>query len=212
MNIVIAGATGLVGTFVLEHAKESEQIQHIHILSRRPLTYDDDNITVHEVNYEDLSTLSIPDIDAVVCALGTTRSKSGKDGQRKVDLDYVVNTAQWAKDQQVTSFAFVSSVGANAKASAFYLKLKGEAENQINQLGIPNTFVFRPSLLLGPRKEVRVGEKIGEFVLKLVSPLLIGSLKKQRPVRASQVAKAILHYLNNQTGNHVVDANEIRRF
>ena len=88
------------------------------------------------------------------------------------------NVAQIAKTNSVNSFIYVSSLGANSNSSGLYLKYKGQVEEELNNLNFPKLAILRPSILLGERKENRVGEKIGVFVIQMLSPLFFGNLKK----------------------------------
>ena len=94
----------------------------------------------------------------------------------------------------VNSFVFVSSGYADPKSSGDYLKFKGEVEEELKRLNFPKLGIMRPSFLLGDRKEKRVGEKIGIFVFKLLSPLFLGPLKKMKPIHSATVAKAMISY------------------
>ena len=96
----------------------------------------------------------------------------------------------------VNSFVFVSSGYADPKSSGDYLKFKGEVEEELKRLNFPKLGIMRPSFLLGDRKEKRVGEKIGIFVFKLLSPLFLGPLKKMKPIHSATVAKAMISTAN----------------
>ena len=108
---------------------------------------------------------------------------------RKIDYDIPVHAARACLETQVPQFLLVSSVGANPDGSNFYLKLKGEVEQAVQKFPIPVTGIFRPSMLLGQHKDVRIGERIGQPVMKLLSPLLPN---KYKPIAAEDVAKAML--------------------
>ena len=101
--------------------------------------------------------------------------------------------AQIAKSNLVKSFIYVSSGFANPKSSGDYLRFKGEIEEELKKLNFSILGIMRPSFLLGHRKEKRVGEKIGIFLFKLISPLLIGPLKKMKPIHSEKVAKAMIN-------------------
>ena len=95
---------------------------------------------------------------------------------------------------RVDSFIYVSSLGANPNASGDYLKNKGQVEEELKKLNFIKLAILRPSILLGERKENRVGEKIGVFVIQMLSPLFFGNLKKIKPIKAEYVAKAMFDY------------------
>ena len=68
---------------------------------------------------------------------------------------------------------------------------------------------MRPSFLMGNRKEKRIGEKIGIFVFKLLSPLLLGPLKKMKPINSKIVAKAMVAFAQSDTQKNTFESNEI---
>jgi uncharacterized protein YbjT (DUF2867 family) len=109
----------------------------------------------------------------------------------KVDLEYPLSIAKIAKENGAKHFLLMSSLGANAASGNFYLKTKGTLENNLRDLHFDSLSIFRPSILLGPRNEFRLGEKIGIFFMRLFSFLLLGSLKKYRPIHVKQVAHAM---------------------
>ena len=109
----------------------------------------------------------------------------------------------------VNSFIFVSALYANPKSSGDYVKFKGLVEEELKELNFPKLVLMRPSFLMGDRKEKRVGEKIGIFVFKLLSPLLLGPLKKMRPIHSETVARAMIIVIQNDIQKTTFESNEI---
>lgn len=148
------------------------------------------------VNFDDPESvkLAIDGSDAVFCAIGTTQKKVGGDkvAYRKVDYDIPVNAARFCAETKCPNFLLVSSVGANSNSNNFYLKLKGEVEDAVQQRPIQSISIFRPSILLGKRSESRPGEKIGQSVMSFFAFLLVGGWEKYRPIDAEKVAKAMV--------------------
>ena len=126
-----------------------------------------------------------------------------------MELDVPKKIAQIAKSNSVNSFVFVSSGYADPKSSGDYLKFKGEVEYELKRLNFPKLGIMRPSFLLGDRKEKRVGEKIGIFVFKLLSPLFLGPLKKMKPIHSETVAKAMIKIANENLRKTTFESNEI---
>jgi uncharacterized protein YbjT (DUF2867 family) len=147
------------------------------------------------VNFEDLEDYQgYFGAEHIYVCLGTTIKKAGnKSAFRKVDFEYVHIAAQLARAQRAISFVWISSVGANAKSSNFYLRVKGELENAIISMsGLDNACAVRPSLLLGERGEVRTAEKVASMLSPWLSPLLLGRLSKYKPVQAADVAAQMI--------------------
>ena len=141
---------------------------------------------------------------------GTTKQNSpDKNEYQRVELEVPKQIAQIAKSNLVNSFIFVSALYANPKSSGNYVKFKGMVEEELKRLNFPKLALMRPSFLMGDRKEKRVGEKIGIFVFKLLSPLLLGPLKKMRPIHSETVAKAMIRTANENSEKNIFESNEI---
>ena len=126
-----------------------------------------------------------------------------------MELEVPKQIAQIAKSNLVNSFVFVSSGYADPKSSGDYLKFKGEVEEELKRLNFPKLGIVRPSFLLGDRKEKRIGEKIGIFVFKLLSPLFLGPLKKMKPIHSAIVAKGMIAIIQNDSSQTIFESNEI---
>jgi len=132
--------------------------------------------------------------DVLVCALGTTWKKAGKDEAafRAVDQELVLACGRAAKAAGIRQMIAVSSVGADPLAKNFYLRVKGETEQALGKLGLSRLDVLRPGLLRGPREELRPAEKLGMIASPLLDLLLHGKYRKYRSIRAQTVAEAIV--------------------
>ncbi len=189
----LAGATGLVGGFVLKQLIASERYARVVVLTRRTVQADDPKIDQRVANFDQLAAMELPVADDVFCALGTTIKTAGsQEAFRHVDLDIPLALAKKALDRNAKQFLLVSSIGANAKSKNFYLRTKGEVEEAVSELPFKAIHIFRPSMLVGPRQERRPGERAGIVFMKLVSPILAGGLRKYRSIEAEDVARAMV--------------------
>ena len=194
-TILVAGATGLIGTEVLRKALEDQRISRAIALVRRSTGLVHPKLLEWSASTDDLlSGLRTDQVDAVVCCLGTTIRNVGGDQQKfiHVDKDLVLGIARWAKERGVPTFSVVSAIGADPKSRVFYSRVKGEMEDGLRAIGIRRTCIFRPSILTGPRQEVRVGERIGIGVRSALAPLMLGKLSAYRPMRSDVLATALL--------------------
>jgi uncharacterized protein YbjT (DUF2867 family) len=212
----IIGATGLIGNQLLQYLLKDDHFDTIRLLVRRPFPHQHPKLEAKLVDFTDHESfkLGIEGSDAVFCAVGTTQQKVKGDNTayRKVDHDIPVNAARFCKEVGCPQFLLVSSVGADANSSNFYLQLKGEVEDQVKAMGIPSVHIFRPSLLLGERKERRIGEKIAQELLPLFSFALIGKWSKYKPVAAEKIAKAMMiSTYTNKNGCHVYEYDDLKR-
>ena len=197
---LVLGATGLVGKALVEQLCRDRRYQTVTCLVRKPLSNDfftenASKVRPIVVNFENLQDYQgYFGAQHIFVCLGTTIKKAGnKSAFRRVDFEYVHVAAQLARAQRAISFVWISSVGANAKSSNFYLRVKGELENAIiNMSGLDNACAVRPSLLLGERQEMRPAEKLASMLSPFMSPLLIGGLNKYKPVQAADVAAQMI--------------------
>jgi uncharacterized protein YbjT (DUF2867 family) len=211
---IIAGATGLIGSKLLQILLKEQAYDEIIILVRKPTGLDHEKLTEVVINFDRLADLTdIIKGHAVFCCLGSTQKKTPDlNIYRKVDHDYPLQLAQLAFNNGVDQYHLVSALGANAKASNFYTKMKGETEDDIKELVLKCLHIYQPALLTGDRKEYRPAEKIATVVMKIIDPLLIGSLKKYRSIPAQTVAMAMFkESINNTHGVFVHPSDQIKQ-
>jgi uncharacterized protein YbjT (DUF2867 family) len=185
----------------------------VEILVRRESPIRDPKLTQRIVDFAHLHA-GVPGVapDEVFCCLGTTITKAGSEEEfRRVDYEYPLALARFAKAVGAGKFLMVSALGADPKSAVFYNRVKGEVEQEIAAVGLPAAYFFRPSLLLGPRAESRPVEKIGIAVGKLIAPLLICGLRKYRPIHADAVAVAMVHVANHDVPTGVIESDAIAR-
>lgn len=195
-TVAVIGSTGLIGSHLKQRLAPDDAYDEVRLIVRRPADASPPKVVMKLVSFEDYESLklAIDGCDAVFSAIGTTQKnvKGDKAAYRKIDYGIAVNAARACSETGVRHFSLVSSVGANSRASSFYLKLKGEIEEAVQTFPIPSVAVFRPSMLLGDRKESRPGEGIGQRAFKIFSPLLVGDWKKFKPIEAEDVAAAMI--------------------
>ena len=213
MTATLIGATGLIGNYLLEELLKDDFYHTVRILIRRPLEFNHPKLEKKLVDFTDPESfrLALEGSDVVFCAIGTTQKKVNGDkaAYRKVDYDIPVNAARFCKITGCEKFILVSSVGANSKSNNFYLKLKGEVEDTVKAVGIKSLHIMRPSMLLGDRKEFRLGEKIGTPVMKAISFLLPSRYK---PVHGKDVASAMLSVSKSSLeGEKTYEFTEIKK-
>ena len=208
---LVFGSSGLIGGHLLSQLIENDDYNKIKIFVRSEPEIDDPKVEIIKTDFNNLENHKedIKGDDCFFC-IGTTKQNSpDKSEYRRVELDVPKQIAQITKSNSVNSFVFVSSGYADPKSSGDYLKFKGEVEEELKRLNFPKLGIMRPSFLLGDRKEKRVGEKIGIFVFKLLSPLFLGPLKKMKPIHSATVAKAMIAITQNDSSQTIFESNEI---
>jgi uncharacterized protein YbjT (DUF2867 family) len=212
-NALIAGATGLVGKELVSLLISSKEYESIHIIARRPFDLQHPKLVTYIVDFDTLNQFKTKSVihDVYIC-LGTTMKNAGsKECFKKVDYEYVVSVARWAKGNNVEKLALISSMGANLHSKFnFYLGIKGKTEQAVKNFEFKNLIILRPSLLLGKREEFRFAEKVSGLFLKPLLPFMIGKMKKYRPVEARTVASAMIFYTNNASSPvRIIENDEI---
>jgi len=198
-KVAIIGSTGLIGSHILDVCQQTHDIGKITVVSRRQLKLSDTYVKLEVIDFEDKEQLksAIKGADAVFCAVGTTIDNVDGDEEafRKVDYQIPADVSECAKEVGVNHFLMVSSVGANMSSNNFYLKTKGDAEAAVANSGVDMLSIFRPSLLLGDRKEFRLGEKVGKMIARPFNFLIPD---KYKAVEAHDVATAMVEAAFNQ--------------
>ena len=208
---LLFGSSGLIGGHLLNQLIQNNNYSKIKIFVRSELEINNPKVEIIKIDFNNLEN-HIEDIKGDDCffCIGTTKQNSpDKNEYQRVELEIPKEIAQIAKSNLVNSFIFVSALYANPKSSGNYVRFKGMVEEELKRLNFPKLALMRPSFLMGDRKEKRVSEKIGIFVFKLLSPLLLGPLKKMRPIHSETVAKAMIRAANENLEKNIFESNEI---
>jgi uncharacterized protein YbjT (DUF2867 family) len=210
---LLVGATGLVGQQVLQNLLESPHYSEVKVLSRRTLNMDNPKLTeiIFDFEHPDRTLVKADD---VFCCLGTTIKKAGsQEAFKKVDLDYPLKVAEFAKINGARKYLIVTAMGADTKSVFFYNRIKGEVQEKLAAMKFESLHILQPSLLLGNRKEERAGEKIGGLLSKLVAPFMNGALKKYKAIDSAKVARAmVLLALKPEKGVFIHDSAALQTF
>ena len=200
---IIAGSTGLVGSNILRFLSRNNH--NTIALLRSPIKPAPSNIEELIIDFDSLlNEGSLPSCDHVFICLGTTiKIAKSKDNFKKVDLDYPLAVAQKALDSGAKKLTLISSVGADSKSKNFYLRIKGELEDAILDLGFESVNIFRPSFLIGKGGRRRAtSEKIFMKAAKIIDIFCIGSARKYRSIDAQIIAKKMSSTLDAIPGVH----------
>ncbi len=210
---LLLGATGLVGSECLKRLVADDYYSRIIVLTRRALAdaAGGPKIESHVVDFDRVSDCrDLLKASHVFCTLGSTLQKAGSKEQfRRIDFTYVHGIAAICAEQGTEHFLVVSAMGANARSRIFYSRVKGELEEALQRLPFKGLSVFRPSLILGDRKECRLKEEISK---RVSSVFLYAVPEKYKPVEAADIAKAMLMTAHaGPTGFRIYESDEIRR-
>jgi len=208
---LVFGSTGLVGGHLLDQLIKNENYNKIKLFVRSEIIINDLKVEIVKTDFNNMEKHKEEMTgDHCYFCIGTTKQNSpDKDEYRRVELDLPKQIAQITKSNSVNSFVFVSSGYADPNSSGDYLKFKGLVEEELKRLSFNKLGIMRPSFLIGDRKEKRLGEKLGIFVFKLLSPLFLGPLKKMKPIKSEKVAKAMIKISNGDFRQQIFESNEI---
>jgi uncharacterized protein YbjT (DUF2867 family) len=209
---LIVGATGAVGSKLTPLAAASHRYAKVIVLHRSPTPFAKiAKIEEHVIDFANLPLRVEHVVEDVFCCVGTTQKSAGStQAFRGVDLEIPTALANWAKAHGAHTFVVVSSLGADPSSSSVYLKTKGEMEREVARAEVPSTYILRPSLLKGERREFRLAERVGNRALAVVDGLMLGPLRKYRAVPTETVAKAMLECAaRGEPGVHVIESDAI---
>ncbi len=208
---VIAGATGLIGGYLLERLLAHPAYSSVIVLARRTIAREHPKLDQRVIDFDALPSIELPAGADIFCALGTTIKTAGsQEAFRKVDFTYVHELARAGARAGAARFLVVSSIGASTTSRAFYLRVKGDMEAAVTRERYEAIHIFRPSALMGERKEPRFGERVGVALNRALALLMIGSLSKYRPIEADAVAAGMIGAaLSDMRGTHIHTFDEI---
>ena len=208
---LVFGSSGLVGSHLVRLMNKNSNYEKIKLFVRSTSEIKTSKIEIINTDFNNLSNHK-EDINGDDCffCIGTTKKNTpDKDEYRRIEYDIPVEIAKIAKSNSINSFFYVSSGFADPKSSSAYLKNKGQVEEELIKLNFSILGIMRPSFLVGNRKEKRPGEEVGIFFFKIFSPLLLGPLKKMRPIQSEKVAKAMIKVANENLKKTIFESNEI---
>ncbi len=212
-SAVVAGATGLVGSELIDRLLREPRYGRVLALSRRALPARDSRLEVVDAAFDRLAEVlrgvtgeDVP-LD-VFCCLGTTIRKAGSEAAfRRVDHDYAVALGRWARDARAHRMVVVSALGADADSRVFYNRVKGETERDLAALGLSSLVIVRPSLLSGDREEFRLGERLALIATRPLRALLPAGV---RPIAAADVAQSMLNAALADAPAAVIDSSAMQ--
>ncbi len=215
VRIALVGATGLVGRHVIDVASAGDEARIVGIARREaplPSGARMEMFVAQPAKWGEVLEAVRP--RALICALGTTWKKAGRDEAafRSVDHDLVLATAEAAKRAGVPNMVLVSAAGADARGKSVYFRVKGETENALSRIGFKRLDILRPGLLRGERSnDRRIGERLGILAAPLIDPLLSGSWERFRSIDAALVAEAALGLAMRRAGGRFTHDNDAMR-
>lgn len=215
VRVALVGATGLIGRRVIEIASAGDDVRIVGIARREaalPPGARMEMFVAEPDKWAEVFEAVRP--RALICALGTTWKKAGRDEAafRAVDHDLVIATAQAAQSAGVQNMVVVTAAGVNAHAKSLYMRVKGETEEALSKIGFKRLDILHPGLLRGERvDDLRFAERAALLAAPLIDPLLSGSWERYRSIDAGLVAEAALGLALRRAGGRFTHDNEAMR-
>jgi uncharacterized protein YbjT (DUF2867 family) len=211
---LVFGGTGLTGSELIHQLSQDDRYHEVVMFVREETNLVSSKVHQVVIDFDHLEKYAsfIQGDDLFIC-LGSTMAKAGsKEAFFKIDHDYVLQAAQIAASAGVKRTAVITAAGSNAKSLFFYPKVKGLVEEKLMKLGFESLYILRPSLLLGPRKEFRRGERLAVKLSEWVPGIYTGPFHKYRPIQASVVARAMIQLMQaDAKGSQIYESEDIQK-
>lgn len=206
---IVLGATGLTGGLLVKKLVADTDFEKVILFSRKALAFKHPKIEEHIVDVLNLTAQEAKfKADMVFCCIGTTKAKT-PDLDQYLEIDYGIplQAGRLAKKNNIPKFLVVSAMGANPKSRVFYNRVKGQMEQELLELKLPETYIFRPSLISGKREEKRMGEGFANALMRVINPLIPAAYKS---ISADYIARAMLEVSKTGYEKQHIPSDEIR--
>ncbi len=207
----IFGSSGLIGKSILLKLLKSENYSRVKAFVRSKIEVDHPKLDIIITDFSKLDKIEyLLNADECYFCIGTTRHKTPrKTDYIKIEYELPIKIAEICKRNAINKFIYISSLGASPNAAGLYLKNKGKTERDLKNLKFKKLIIVRPSILVGERKENRIGEKLGLLIMNSLSILLMGKLKKYKPIKAMVVANSIFKIANKNVEKEIFESDEL---
>lgn len=205
---ILIGATGLTGSLVLRKILADSAYSKVIVFTRSPTGCRHPKLEEHRVDLFDLELYKdIYKADVVFCCIGTTKSKTPDPTlYKKIDYGIPLAAARLAKENKISKFIVISALKANVNSLFFYNRVKGEMQQQVLQQTIEYTHILQPSLIIGKRKDRRIGEGMAIAFFQIFGFLIP---KKYKAIPADTIANAMLYLANSNFKKTIITSDEI---
>ena len=193
---VILGATGFVGSYVLQELLKNNAYDEITVYTRKQIAFNSDKVKQIVTDFSDLGSIELPEkVDSLFACLGTTRKKTPDlKKYHFIEVEIPQFFVEQLKPRGLKSVQFISAIGANSNANNFYLKLKGQAEDMFKAQNLEHLSIYQPGFLMGKRPNAPLSEKIILKIVQLLDVLCVGKGAKYHSVKADFLAETMVFF------------------
>jgi len=178
-NVIITGATGMIGGIALQQCLDRNDVAKVTSISRKSVGIQHEKLV--EIIHDDFSDYSqiehhFKNQDVCIFCIGVYTGAVSNDLFKKITVDYTEAFANvLRKYNNALTFCFLSGQGADQKEKSriFFAKQKGIAENILKRLNFKNLHIFRPGYIypVTPRQEPNFSYKIMRAMYKPVAAI-----------------------------------------
>ncbi len=179
-KVIITGATGMVGGLVLRECLNSDEVESVVAIMRRPLEQSHHKLTV--VLHDDFSDFTglenyFKNQDIAYYCLGVYLGEVSRDEFCKITIDYTAEFAKVIKTQSPeATFCFLSGQRADPSGnnSMFFARIKGAAEKILLDMKFEQLYIFRPGYIypVTKRKEPNLAYRISRRLYGIIRLLM----------------------------------------
>lgn len=209
MKVLLIGATGATGSFLLNHLLNDERIDEVVVFSRKSVLNEHLKLKEYLIDFDKMDQWAkFMYGDVAISCLGTTMKQAGsKEKQWVIDFDYQYHFAEICSKNEVKHFMLLSSMNADENSRIFYSKMKGKLERNVKHLTFDRLDVVQPGMLIRPNSD-RMGENIG---VKIVCSLnSLGLLQSYRPLHVDDLGWILKELIfANKKGTQIVSLSEL---
>ncbi len=216
INVIITGSTGMVGKGVLFECLESEKVEKVLVVNRRPLDVKHEKLKeiIHS-DFYDLSSISdqLSGYHACFFCLGVSSFRMTEEAYKKVTYDLTMHFARTFIDANPQSiFTYVSGTGTDSseKGKVMWARVKGKTENDLLAMPFRDSYMFRPGYIQ-PMKGIKSATKLYNALYVVFKPLypLLKALFPNAITSTVQVGKAMINVAVEGYGKKILHAREI---
>lgn len=209
---IILGATGLTGGLLTELLLKDSAFAKVKIFTRHPTDFKHGKIEEIICDLLDITTFKEHFTgDAVFCCIGTTKAQTpDREKYRAIDYGIPINTAQLAKENGISTYMVISSAGTSAKSPFFYVRTKGEMEQDLIKIGLKNIFIIKPAFINGRPDKDRKGEKTLKTMMAVMDFFMVGPLKKWKSTQAVEIATSMAQLAKYPQDHINIENQEIK--
>jgi uncharacterized protein YbjT (DUF2867 family) len=217
MNVLIFGATGMIGQGVLRECLLDPDVQFVQTIGRSATGLEHEKL--REIVHQDMTSYASLDVqlsgcDACFFCLGVSSSGMKEDEYERVTYGITMAAAEaLSRLNPLMTFIYVSGAGTDSSEHGriMWARVKGRTENALLRLPFKAAYMFRPGVI-EPLHGVRSKTPAYRIGYALVGPLL-PLLRRAFPnaiLTTEQIGLAMLSVAKHGVQKRILESKDIR--